>query len=373
MEEGRHGAGSLLLLPRYLLAAGLAPSLYRVQGCLGVELFVGCSPDVPCSLPPSTLRPASMSSLPRNPNPNPPDGETSVNIYGYTPWIALCIFSVAFFGVALFVHAGYAVYAARRRKKLSTASFDDQQETKHLDAEPDGSLNGGVATFEVLFSVGCALEVVGYAFRTASSRNPFVLTSFILNYFMIVVAPVFFSASQYYCLSLLLQRHLSYAELLPLSGKAIIAIFVTADLVTIVMQIAGAALVGVAESDRASGKVPPLTPTQANDILRAGLAVQVFSITIFLLLLSVLLYKVARRGLINAASPDAWRRRAVLAVLAFSTFFIYLRTVFRLAEAASGVTSGISLNQPLFVALETVPVFVAVLLWTVLPLHVLLR
>ncbi len=44
-------------------------------------------------------------------------------------------------------------------------------------------------TFEVLFSVGCALEVVGYAFRTASSRNPFVLTSFILNYFMIVVAP----------------------------------------------------------------------------------------------------------------------------------------------------------------------------------------
>ncbi len=314
-----------------------------------------------------------MSSLPRNPNPNPPDGETSVNIYGYTPWIALCIFSVAFFGVALFVHAGYAVYAARRRKKLSTASFDDQQETKHLDAEPDGSLNGGVATFEVLFSVGCALEVVGYAFRTASSRNPFVLTSFILNYFMIVVAPVFFSASQYYCLSLLLQRHLSYAELLPLSGKAIIAIFVTADVVTIMMQIAGAALVGVAESDRASGKVPPLTPTQANDILRAGLAVQVFSITIFLLLLSVLLYKVARRGLINAASPDAWRRRAVLAVLAFSTFFIYLRTVFRLAEAASGVTSGISLNQPLFVALETVPVFVAVLLWTVLPLHVLLR
>lgn len=87
----------------------------------------------------------------------------------------------------------------------------------------------------------------------------------------------------------------------------------------------------------------------------------------------MLLYKVARRGLINAASPAAWHRRAVLAVLALSTVFIYVRTVFRLAEAASGVTSSLSLNQPLFVALETVPVFVAVLLWTVLPLHVLLR
>ncbi len=91
------------------------------------------------------------------------------------------------------------------------------------------------------------------------------------------------------------------------------------------------------------------------------------------MLLALLCYKVARRGLIDAASPDAWRRRAVLAVLALSTVFIYLRTVFRLAEAASGVTSGITLNQPLFVALETVPVFVAVLLWTALPLHVLLR
>lgn len=208
-----------------------------------------------------------MSSLPPNPNPNPLDGETSVNIYGYTPWFALCIFSVAFFGVALLMHGGYAVYAARQRTR--------PPQNKHLDAVSDGSLNAGVTTFELLFSVGCALEVVGYAFRTASSRNPFVLTSFILNYFMIVVAPVFFSATQYYCLSLLLQRHPSYAKVLPLSGKAIIAIFVTADAVTIVTQIAGAALVGVAESDRASGKVPPLTPAQANDILRAGLAVQV--------------------------------------------------------------------------------------------------
>ncbi len=216
-----------------------------------------------------------MSSLPRNPNPNPPDGKTSVNIYGYTPWLALCIFSAAFFGVALFLHAGYAVSAARRREKVPAASYEDQMGTKRIDSEPEGTINAGVTTFEVPFCVGCALEVVGYAFRTASSRNPFVLTSFILNYFMIVVAPVFFSASQYYCLSLLLQRHPSYTSLVPLSGKAIVATFVTADAVTIVMQIAGAALVGVAESDRASGKVPPLTPAQANDILRAGLAVQV--------------------------------------------------------------------------------------------------
>ena len=42
-----------------------------------------------------------------------------------------------------------------------------------------------------------------------------------------------------------------------------------------IIQIAGAALIGTSESDTVSGKVPPITPQQANDILIAGLATQV--------------------------------------------------------------------------------------------------
>lgn len=52
-------------------------------------------------------------------------------------------------------------------------------------------------------------------------------------------------------------------------------VFVSADVITIIMQIAGAALVGVSESKLANGLASPLTPAQANDILLAGLAIQV--------------------------------------------------------------------------------------------------
>jgi heme/copper-type cytochrome/quinol oxidase subunit 2 len=160
---------------------------------------------------------------------------------------------------------------------------------------------------------------------------------------------------------------------------------VTADVITIVTQVVGAAMIGVSQSKLADGEVPPITAEQANDILRAGLAVQVFSLTIFLSLLAVLVVRISKhRRSATAESMDTpatstttvslsrkSRIPLLLTVLTLSTVFIYIRTVFRLIEAAMGVESSATLNQGLFTALETVPVYVAVILWTVFPLHVL--
>lgn len=66
---------------------------------------------------------------------------------------------------------------------------------------------------------------------------------------------------------------------------------------------------------------------------------------------------------------EGGREPLLLSVLTLSSVFIYIRTVFRLVEAAMGVESAAMLNQGLFAALETVPVFVAVILWTVVPLQ----
>lgn len=120
----------------------------------------------------------SSPSLPINPDPGP--GETRVNIYGYTPWLGLGIVSVIIFAVGLAFHVAYAIRAGLAVGRQHATP--DKRQTITL-AETSGHL----VTFETLFSFGCALEVVGYAFRTASSRNPFILTWFILNYFMIVV------------------------------------------------------------------------------------------------------------------------------------------------------------------------------------------
>jgi ABC-type uncharacterized transport system permease subunit len=160
---------------------------------------------------------------------------------------------------------------------------------------------------------------------------------------------------------------------------------VTADVITIIIQIAGAALVGVSESRLAEDQVPPLTPTQANDILLAGLAVQVLSLTVYLILLAILLVRLARISSPSpqaaTSSPTATKSKArgihrfapLYIVLVLSSDLVYTRTVFRLVESAIGVESAAMRSQPLFAALETVPIMVAVLLWTLLPLRYLLQ
>lgn len=174
------------------------------------------------------------------------------------------------------------------------------------------------------------MEVGGYAARIASHKNPFVVATFVAQYFLIVVVstptslllyvpadllprPLFSSPprstshsrspsrgspvatrSSYsvrnssWPVSWTLRRNLFLVNLTP-------AVFITADVVTsksmslikaisnsadaltlAIIQVVGAALIGVAESDRVSGDGDsPVTPKQANDILLSGLVVQV--------------------------------------------------------------------------------------------------
>lgn len=51
--------------------------------------------------------------------------------------------------------------------------------------------------------------------------------------------------------------------------------FASIDVVTTALQICGAALIGVSESRRANGEESPISTESANNILLAGLAIQV--------------------------------------------------------------------------------------------------
>lgn len=55
----------------------------------------------------------------------------------------------------------------------------------------------------------------------------------------------------------------------------VVTAFVVIDVVTTLLQIAGAALIGVASSAQVNGDHSSLTPEEANDILLSGLAAQV--------------------------------------------------------------------------------------------------
>jgi hypothetical protein len=116
---------------------------------------------------------------------------------------------------------------------------------------------------------------------------------------------VLFTAAIYLSLSMAVKGFACGEQLLVLRPKLVLAceccdctstfmtdeaVFITADVVTskpapfpvvqraycpAIIQVAGAALIGVSESAQVRGNSSPVTPKQANDILLAGLCIQV--------------------------------------------------------------------------------------------------
>lgn len=167
-----------------------------------------------------------------------------------------------------------------------------------------------------------------------------------LNYFFVVTAPVFLAASLYTVLSVLIARlGRQHALLAP---KVILWFFIVSDVVATVTQVAGAALIGKRESDRKD-------PTTANNILLGGLAYQVFSMGVYVIVTAVFLWRarhdLRRDGLTSFAGS-----------FAAATVLIYLRTTFRLAETAEGLFGKLQTHEIYFACLEFAPVALAVLL-----------
>lgn len=206
------------------------------------------------------------------------------------------------------------------------------------------------------------MEVIGYAFRSLSSRkDPYYVIYFVVQYFLIVTAPVFISASIYVCLTKLI-RWASVAEIDLTKNaffrkpKLILWIFITADVVSTILQICGAALVGSAESNRKS-------PTTANNILLSGLAFQTFAFLIFLSLLTIFLYNLFLNPSFKTKTRDQKTGTGVvpfLWVLSAASLLVFIRTVFRLVETSQGIMGYLSTHEGFFGGLEFAPMVLAV-------------
>jgi hypothetical protein len=196
--------------------------------------------------------------------------------------------------------------------------------------------------------VGTVMEIVGYVFRLLSSQqSPYSVPWFVVQYFFIVVAPVLFSAAIYTIISIMINIYgRTYA---PFAPKVVLWVFITCDVVATIVQVAGAALVGVAYSNQKD-------PTTYNNILLAGLAFQVFSFALFIVVLMWTLVK--------ARSSPAKISKSFIAALVVATLAVYLRTCFRLAETAEGLMETLSTHEVFFGCLEFAPVVVAVFIFT---------
>ena len=253
---------------------------------------------------------------PSFPNPNGPD-DTSIIIYGYTPSIALAALAAIWFFIHLLVHTAQTF---RLRN----------------------------CWWWLTFCVGLIFEVIGYISRSLSAKkDPYNLKFFVLNYFFIVTAPVFLAAGIYTILSILI-RDTGGKRFSVVPPRLILGFFITSDVVSTIVQIAGAVLVGVRESNRQD-------PTVANNILLGGLAYQVFAISIFIILSAS--FVIRARHVLKADGLTVF-----VAVFFFSTLMVYLRTVFRLAETAEGLFGKLATHEVFFGCLEFAPIALVALL-----------
>ena len=207
--------------------------------------------------------------------------------------------------------------------------------------------------FSILLLLTTVFELVGYVFRLRSSPppvgNPYNVINFVVQYFFIVVAPVFLSAGIYTTLTSLIAALGQGLSPFGLSKKTILWGFITSDVVATITQVAGAAMIGVAESNNQPSD-------RGNNILLGGLAFQVFTFLLFLILLFVFLAR-ARKAATSTGEGGLMRFSGALVV---SSLLVYLRTIFRLAETAEGVGGYASTHEAFFGALEFAPIVAAI-------------
>lgn len=254
---------------------------------------------------------------PNFPNPGGKN-DTSVIIYGYTPSIAIAAFAAAWFLFHLITHT--------------------VQNSKYR------------SWYWMTFSTGLIFEIIGYIARSLSAKkDPYSLIYFIINYFFIVTAPVFLAAGVYTILSALIARlGNKYSFLRP---AFILAFFIASDAISTIVQVAGASLIGVKESRRED-------PTSANNILLAGLAYQVFAMSIFVVLMTTFQIR-ARRKI------KQHRLQVFCLSFSVSTLMVYMRTIFRLIETAEGLGGKLSTHEVYFACLEFAPIALVALLFCI--------
>lgn len=131
----------------------------------------------------------------------------------------------------------------------------------------------------------------------------------------------------------------------PLGPKVILWIFIVCDVVATIVQVAGAAMIGVAYSN---GK----DPTTPNHILLAGLVLQVIAFFIFILVFVAFIWR--------SRNQTTKEFKTFAAATFVATLAVYLRTLFRLAETAQGLEETLSTHEVYFGCLEFLPIVVAV-------------
>jgi len=251
--------------------------------------------------------------------------------YSYAPSLPPNAILLAFFSVSLLIHTIQGIY---------------------------------YRTWGLLVALVCGglCEVIGYVGRLMMHKNAFSINGFLMQICTLSIGPAFYCAAIYLCLTRLVR---TYGESISrLKPAQYTYIFICCDVVSLSLQGAGG---GVASVDAQNQK----SPTLGDNIMIAGLASQVFSLTLFAALAAEYGVRVSQahardvseeknmRGKRWMAKREARRLEAFLAAIGLAFLLIYIRCVYRIIELSGGWNSRLMKEETKFVILEGVMIVLA--------------
>ncbi|KAH7240417.1 RTA1 like protein-domain-containing protein [Fusarium solani] len=210
------------------------------------------------------------------------------------------------------------------------------------------------------FALGAMTELIGWAGRTWSSKCPYNGDAFLMQITTLIIAPTFFTAGLYVILGTLITRLGRSSSLL--GPKMYAIVFLTADIVALVIQAIGGALAST-EADKINGD----TETGTN-IMVAGIVFQMAAMVVFTGLVLDFMRRVFIKktylsyGKAGLEPPNslpvtyAW----LLVAVCVSLGMIFIRSIYRTVELAQGWEGYLITHEGYFIGLDACLMIIAV-------------
>ncbi|OJJ40068.1 hypothetical protein ASPWEDRAFT_100378 [Aspergillus wentii DTO 134E9] len=218
-------------------------------------------------------------------------------------------------------------------------------------------------TMAIALVVGALLEMAGYIGRVLMHSNPWNQGAFKLQIVCLILAPTFIAASIYLTLKhIILYLGPEHSRLKP---KLFTWIFIGCDIGSLVLQAAGG---GVAA---AAGSTQQTLLKIGDDIIIAGIAFQVGTMTICGLLGLEFFIRVYRRG---PGTPDekslenGYQTKSIKTIIiaeVITYFTVLIRCIYRIPEMAGGWGNPLMQKEDEFLVLDGMMIAIAVVSFTV--------
>jgi hypothetical protein len=190
--------------------------------------------------------------------------------------------------------------------------------------------------------IGAFFYATGFVLRIILANNQDSLGLFIIEQIFIICSPACFLAFNYIVYGRLITEWVNpqYSLLRP---SIVAKVFITSDILTFLIQAGGS---GFTDDD---------TIEIGMHIMLGGLVLQLISYVLFQIMFTVVHWRVHKAGAL--VHKQRWHK--ILWVLHFSSVFIVIRCVFRVAERADDAHAYLNTHEYIFYLLDVVPLFFA--------------